>query len=84
MITQHEVENRTADLIVRDQETLGGVPIFAGTRVPVQTLIEYLERGFPLEEFLDDFPTVTIEQALSVLQIAKHALMEYGYESAAG
>ena len=84
MITQQEAENRSAGLIIRDQETLGGVPIFAGTRVPVQTLIEYLERGFPLEEFLDDFPTVTIEQALSVLQIAKHALMEYGYESAAG
>jgi len=84
MMTQQAVENRSESLIVRDQETLGGVPIFAGTRVPVQTLIEYLERGFPLEEFLDDFPTVTIEQALSVLQIAKHALMEYGYESAAG
>lgn len=84
MITQREAENRAQTLIVRDQETLGGIPVFAGTRVPIQTLLEYLERGFPLEEFLDDFPTVSIEQAVSVLQIAKHALMEYSYENSAG
>lgn len=84
MITQQMAESRSQNLIVRDQETLGGIPVFAGTRVPIQTLIEYLERGFPLEEFLDDFPTVSIEQALSVLQIAKQALLEYGYESASG
>ena len=67
MITQKEVENRSHILIVRDPETLGGIPVFAGTRVPIQTLIDYMERGFPLEEFLDDFPTVSLEKAIAVL-----------------
>ena len=49
---------------------MGGIPVFAGTRVPIQTLIEYLERGFPLEEFLDDFPTVIIDKAIVVLDLA--------------
>ncbi len=84
MISQKEVENRSQKLIDRDQETLGGIPVFAGTRVPIQTLIDYLERGFPLEEFLDDFPTVSLEKAIAVLHLAKQALLEYGYESAAG
>ena len=66
MITQKEVENRSHILIVRDPETLGGIPVFAGTRVPIQTLIDYMERGFPLEEFLDDFPTVSLEKAIAV------------------
>lgn len=84
MIAQKEVENRSHSLIVRDPETLGGIPVFAGTRVPIQTLIDYLERGFPLEEFLDDFPTVSLEKAIAVLHLAKQALLEYTYESAAG
>lgn len=66
MITQKEVEDRSQRLIVRDPETLGGIPVFAGTRVPIQTMIEYLERGFPLEEFLDDFPNVSHEKAIAV------------------
>ena len=70
MIIQKEIENSPQMLIVRDQETLGGIPVFAGTRVPIQTLIEYLERGFPLEEFLDDFPTVIIDKAIVVLDLA--------------
>lgn len=84
MLTQKELENRSHLLIVRDPETLGGIPVFADTRVPIQTMIDYLERGFPLEEFLDDFPTVTLEKAIAVLHLAKQALLEYGYESAAG
>lgn len=54
--------------IIIDKEILGGIPVFAGTRVPVQTLIDYLAKGYPLEEFLDDFPTVTLEQAQAVLK----------------
>ena len=54
------------DLIVRDKEILGGIPVFAGTRVPVQTLLDYLEGGHPLDAFLDHFPTVKREQAQQV------------------
>jgi uncharacterized protein (DUF433 family) len=51
----------------RDPEVLGGTPVFAGTRVPVQTLWEYLRAGQSLDEFLDDFPTVTRRQAEAVI-----------------
>jgi uncharacterized protein (DUF433 family) len=54
-----------------DPETMGGTPVFTGTRVPIQTLFDYLEGGDTLEEFLDDFPSVTKDQALEVLELAK-------------
>lgn len=54
------------DVISRDREILGGIPVFVGTRVPVQTLLDYLEGGQSLPEFLDDFPTVSHEQAVAV------------------
>jgi uncharacterized protein (DUF433 family) len=54
-----------------DPEILGGTPVFVGTRVPVSTLIEYLEAGDPLDEFLEDFPSVTREQAVALLENAK-------------
>jgi len=54
-------------LIIRDPEILSGVPIFNGTRVPVKTLIDYLEAGDSLEEFLDDFPTVKKENVLMLV-----------------
>ena len=63
------------DLITSSPERLGGTPVFAGTRVPVQTLIEYLEAGHPLDQFLDDFPSVTREHAVAVLELAKQALV---------
>ncbi|MBI1802621.1 MAG: DUF433 domain-containing protein [Chloroflexi bacterium] len=63
------------DLIQRSDDILGGIPVFAGTRVPIQTLIDYLEGGQPLDEFLEDFPTVSREQALSVLELAKEYLL---------
>ena len=56
------------NVIIIDNAILGGIPVFVGTRVPMQTLIDYLEKGYLLEEFLDDFPTVTIEQAQAVLK----------------
>lgn len=64
------------DLIVQDKDILGGIPVFAGTRVPVQTLLDYLEGGHPLDEFLDHFPTVKREQAQQVLGLFKCALLE--------
>ncbi len=62
-------------VITSDPAVLGGAPVFAGTRVPVQTMIEYLEAGQSLAEFLADFPTVTREQAIAALEAAKRALL---------
>ena len=55
-------------------EILGGEPVFAGTRVPVRNLIDYLEAGDSLEEFLEAFPSVTREQAVAALEIARETL----------
>ncbi len=60
-----------------DPEVMGGTPVFVGTRVPFQTLIDYLEAGDPLSEFLEDFPTVTREQAVAALEQAKDALLAH-------
>ena len=57
-------------LIDRNSEILGGTPVFAGTRVPVRILMEHLEAGDRLDEFLDDFPTVTRDQAVALLERA--------------
>lgn len=62
------------DLITTNPETLGGQPVFKGTRVPVETLFDHLEAGVSLNEFLDDFPTVTKEQAVAALAIANQFL----------
>jgi len=64
-----------APLITSTPERLGGTPVFAGTRVPVQTLLEYLEGGDSLDDFLLDFPSVTREHAVAVLEAAKTALL---------
>ena len=58
-----------------DPEIMSGTPVFVGTRVPVQTLLDYLEAGQPLSEFLEDFPTVSKEQAVAALEQAKAALL---------
>lgn len=63
-------------VIQRSPDILSGTPVFAGTRVPVKTLIDYLEAGDRLEDFLQDFPTVTREQAVAALEIAKEALLQ--------
>jgi uncharacterized protein (DUF433 family) len=66
----------TRSLVINsDPEVLGGTPVFVGTRVPFQTLIDYLEAGQSLDEFLEDFPTVTREQAVAALEQAKEALL---------
>jgi uncharacterized protein (DUF433 family) len=70
-------------LIQRSEDILGGTPVFAGTRVPVQTLFDYLEEGDTLDEFLDDFPAVSREHAVKVLERMKETLLAQEYESAA-
>ena len=65
-----------ANLVVHsDPAILGGAPVFVGTRVPVQALIDYLEGGHPLSEFLEDFPGVKKEQAIAVLEQAREILV---------
>ena len=62
-------------LITSTAARLGGTPVFAGTRVPVQALLDYLEGGDSLDDFLMDFPSVTREHAIAVLEAAKSALL---------
>lgn len=64
------------DLIERRKDILGGTPVFKGTRVPVKTFFEYLEAGHSLNEFLDDFPTVSRRQAIDVLETFKDQLLQ--------
>jgi uncharacterized protein (DUF433 family) len=59
------------EVIIKDPDILGGTPVFRGTRVPFQTLLDYLEGGQTLHEFLEDFPTVTREAAVHALEHAK-------------
>jgi uncharacterized protein (DUF433 family) len=63
-------------VISRSPEVMSGTPVFVGTRVPVQTIIDYLAGGHPLEDFLDDFPTVTREQALELLARLKEMMKD--------
>ena len=63
-------------IVVRDPQILGGTPVFHGTRVPYQALLDYLEGGQTLSEFLNDFPTVTREAAVSALELGKSLLVE--------
>ena len=62
-------------VITSNPAILGGTPVFAGTRVPVQTLIDYLEAGDSLDDFVRDFPTVSRQQAHEVLELARDALI---------
>jgi len=70
------------DVIECDAAKLGGTPVFYGTRVPIQNLFDCLEASESLDEFLDQFPTVTREQVLRVLEASKESLL-MSYESAA-
>ena len=64
----------TSRVIRSDPKILGGTPVFTGTRVPLKNLIDYLVGGHPLDDFLDDFPSVTREQVIAVLEDAREAL----------
>lgn len=70
------------ELIEQDKEKLGGTAVFKGTRVPIKNLFDYLEAGDNLKIFLDDFPTVSREQAIGILELFKSKLLEE-YEAAA-
>lgn len=65
----------TPSLITSTPDVLGGTPVFRGTRVPVQTLIEYLEGGQTIDDFLDGFPTVAREQIIAFLEEAKARML---------
>ncbi|MFZ4693511.1 MAG: DUF433 domain-containing protein [Verrucomicrobiia bacterium] len=65
----------TSNLITIDPEILGGTPVFKGTRVPVRTLFDYLERDYTLEEFLECFPSVTREMACRILEQSESVLL---------
>jgi len=79
--------SKIKEYISIDKGTLGGQPVFKGTRVPVESLFDHLEMGISLDEFLDDFPTVTKSQAVAVLEIAGEIMtsenIERLYEAAA-
>jgi uncharacterized protein (DUF433 family) len=63
-------------VVSRDPEVLGGTPVFTGTRVPVQTLLDYLEAGESIDDFLEGFPTVSRQQIIAFLEQAKDRLVE--------
>jgi uncharacterized protein (DUF433 family) len=62
-------------IIVKDPEILGGIPVFRGTRVPFKNLLDYLEGGHTLDEFLEEFPSVTREAAIAALEHAKELVI---------
>ena len=63
-------------IVSRDSGVMGGTPVFAGTRVPVQTLLDYLEAGESIDDFLEGFPGVTRQQVIEFLEQAKDRLVE--------
>jgi len=69
---------KETSIVHSDPNILGGTPVFVGTRVPVQALIDYIEGGHSLNEFLDDFPTVTRDIAIAALEQAKAHLIADG------
>ncbi len=77
----------TQSLITRNENILGGIPVFTGTRVPIKTLFDYLKANHPLDDFLDDFPTVARGQAQRLLEVVVAQIQEPSgeavYETAA-
>jgi uncharacterized protein (DUF433 family) len=63
------------DIVHSDPDIMGGTPVFIGTRVPVHNLFDYLEAGDSLEEFLDSFPSVSRDQAVAALEVAREAVL---------
>ncbi len=66
---------QTQELIVSSPDILGGTPVFVGTRVPIKNLTDYIEAGDTLDEFIEDFPSVSREQAVEFVEQAKEALL---------
>lgn len=67
---------KTSEVVQRSPDVLAGTPVFAGTRVPVRTLLQHLEAGDTLDDFLKNFPSVTREQAIAFLDESAEALLE--------
>lgn len=67
---------KRADVFHTDPEILSGTPVFTGTRVPVHTLVDHLASGITLDDFLEDFPSVTREQAVAFLELAEAVLVD--------
>jgi len=65
-----------ASVINRDPEIMGGTPVFMGTRVPIKNLLDYIQHGPTVDEFLDEFPTVEREQVLQLIALMRHLLLE--------
>lgn len=65
----------SSNVVHIDPEIMGGTPVFKGTRVPIETLFDYIEGGEPLSEFLQDFPTVTESQVLRLLEEVKSEII---------
>ena len=74
---------RNPSIISTSPEIMGGTPVFAGTRVPVQTLLDYLKAGESIDDFLDGFPTVTREQVIALLEEAQNQNLMYSLLSIA-
>lgn len=72
---------RATDVVHSDPQIMSGTPVFVGTRVPVKNLIDYLEAGDSLDDFLRSFPTVTREQAVAALELAGSLLAESAHSS---
>ena len=64
------------EIVHSDPEVMGGTPVFVGTRVPLQNLIDYLEGGESIEDFLDGFPSVKREQVIAVIEAGKRAVLQ--------
>lgn len=71
----------TQSLITRNENILGGIPVFTGTRVPIKTLFDYLKANHPLDDFLDDFPTVARGQAQQVLEVVQQQIQNSDYKA---
>jgi uncharacterized protein (DUF433 family) len=65
-----------SSVVCRDPEIMGGAPVFCGTRVPVQTLLDYIEAGESIDQFLEGFPSVSRRQVIDFLEEAKDRLVE--------
>jgi uncharacterized protein (DUF433 family) len=70
-----KLKNMSQSVVKIDPEIMSGAPCFAGTRVPIQNLIDYLEGGESIDEFLEDFPTVSRQQVISFLEEAKQSVL---------
>jgi uncharacterized protein (DUF433 family) len=70
---------KSKPVIHSDPEILGGTPVFVGTRVPLRNLIDYLEHGYSLDEFVDEFPSVSREQVVDALETANEILTARAY-----